>query len=213
MAVLNSDGTLTPVPTRIDGNGTITVLIAGDVTLVPLNVRANFTDIDFGTPYRHVTDEINTAAARMLVEGIGGGRFGRPEPVTAAQTATMLLRAMGVRVEFATVMAMGERYGVTNSTMLPGGPMSRIATATMMVNALKYLGLCPAMTAAEADGLLRGFTDVGSLTAQERLDLAVCVKLGLFQGFGDGTMQPGAVLRRSHMARLAVRFQDFMLKS
>ncbi|MNR39638.1 hypothetical protein D3C85_1578620 [compost metagenome] len=71
----------------------------------------------------------------------------------------------------------------------------------------------PTLSIQEANELwLKDFTDLQELTESERIDLAVSIKLGIFQGNGDGTMAPHAVLQRAHLASLAVRFQYNILK-
>ena len=210
MAILNEDGSLTPVPTRVDENGNLMVIVSGDVTLVPLKVEANFIDIDFGSQYQHVTEEINRAAALMIVEGVGNNLYAPAAEVTVQQTVTMFLRTMGVPVNWSTAMETGKTHGLAAANAIPGEPMTRIATATLMVNAMKDLGMNPILTAAEANEVLKGFADLGGLTEQQKMELAICVKLNLFQGFDDGTMRPLTELQRSHMASLAVRFQDMV---
>jgi arabinogalactan endo-1,4-beta-galactosidase len=210
MAILNEDGSLTPVPTRIDENGNLIVLVSGNVTLVPLKVEANFTDINLGSQNQHVIEEINRAAALMIVEGIGNNLYAPAAVVTVQQTVTMFLRAMGVPVNWNTAMETGKSHGLATSNENQTGPMTRIATATLMVHAMQDLGMNPVMTASEANEVLKGFTDLGNLTAQQKIELAICVKLNLFQGFGNGTVGPLADLQRSQMASLAVRFQDMI---
>jgi hypothetical protein len=210
MAILNEDGSLTPVPTRIDENGNLIVLVSGNVTLVPLKVEANFTDINLGSQNQHVIEEINRAAALMIVEGIGNNLYAPAAVVTVQQTVTMFLRAMGVPVNWNTAMETGKSHGLATSNENQTGPMTRIATATLMVHAMQDLGMNPVMTTSEANEVLKGFTDLGNLTAQQKIELAICVKLNLFQGFGNGTVGPLADLQRSQMASLAVRFQDMI---
>jgi hypothetical protein len=126
----------------------------------------------------------------------------------------MFLRAIGVPVEYNTALTTGASHGLNVATAVPTAPMTRIATATLLVNALKDVGMKPAMTAAEADTVLASFYDLATLTEQEKIDLAICVKLGIFKGYGGsraGEIGPEEVLQRSHMASLSVRLQDVIL--
>jgi hypothetical protein len=211
MAVLNADGTLTPVPTRVNADGSVVVLASGNVTLVPLSVEAHFTDLLFTEQYVDVAEEINRAASLMIVVGHGNGIFAPNDQVTEQQAVTMFLRAMGVPVAYETALTTGQAHGLNAATAIPTAPMTRIDTAVLIVNALKDVGMKPSVTAAEANTLLAGFTDVSGLTTAERDSLAICVKLGIFKGYGNGKIGPDEILLRSHMASLAVRLQDVML--
>jgi hypothetical protein len=209
MAILNVDGTLTPVPTRIDVSGDVVALISGNATLVPLNVEADFNDLRGLSSA--VQDEVNRAASLMIVNGVGGGNFNPNAEVTKQQAVTMFLRAMGVPVDYTTAMTTGTAHGLTTSIAIPEAPMTRIDTATLIVNALKDLGMKPVITKTESDKLLAAFTDLGGLTSSERDAMAICVKLKIFVGYGNGRIGPGDILLRSHMASLAVRLQDVVL--
>ncbi|MCL2201692.1 MAG: S-layer homology domain-containing protein [Oscillospiraceae bacterium] len=203
-------GTLRPVPTRIEGNYIITLLNA-DTVLVPLNVEANFTDIDFGPQFANVTDEINRAASMMIVQGQGQGVFAPTTSVTVQDAATMFLRAMGVPVEWGTAIQTAVAVGLTDGVINPSAPLSRVSTAVMIANALDAVGVDVNLTPAQVDQHLAPFTDLGGLDAAQREALAITVSLGIFRGAGDGLMDPDQPLRRSAIASLSVRLQDVFL--
>ncbi|MCL1829461.1 MAG: S-layer homology domain-containing protein [Oscillospiraceae bacterium] len=211
MAALNENGALTPVPTRVDAAGNVIVLISGDVVLVPLNVSAQFNDTFFGAEFTHVTDEINRAASLMIADGQGSGVFNPSAAVTAGEAATMLLRAMGAAVDWNTAADAAAAHGLIAAGVDIGEPMSRIDTAGMIVNALKDIGMQPTLTPDEANEILSGFTDLEGLSDAERVNLAACVKLGIFKGAGNGLMNPSGELTRAQTASLAVRLQDVIL--
>ena len=209
MARLNEDGTLTPVPTRIDAHGNIVVLLTESSILVPLNVTASFNDlihVNF-----NVQQEIERAASLLIVEGFGDGSFRPGVDVTVQQAVTMFLRATGIPVEWATAMATGLAHEFISEGMNPTAPMTRMDAAHLIVNALAHFGLNFNLSYDQIVTHLADFTDVDGLTAYEREVLAVTVKLGIFRGFGDGTLRPGDILNRSQMASLAVRLQDVLL--
>ncbi|MCL2366515.1 MAG: S-layer homology domain-containing protein [Oscillospiraceae bacterium] len=209
MAVLNPDGTLTPIPTKIDADGNVVVFLTKDAVLVPLDVWASFNDIDHLST--RVRDEILRAIGLMIIEGFGDGTFRPTDQVTTRQAVTMFLRATGIPVSYTTAMTTGAAHD-----FIPGGldgatPMTRIATAELIVAALAHFGIGYELTADDVDTLLAPFGDLDGLTETQRTALAVTVLLEIFQGFGDETMRPADVLTRSQMASLAVRMQDVML--
>ena len=209
MCKLNPDGTLTPVPTRIDKNGNIVVLLADDAILVPMAVHAHFSDL--GRVVSHVKDEIERAASLMVVEGFPNGTFHPGEAVTAQQAVTMFLRATGIPVDWATAMATGVESGFIGTGMTANGPMTRTQAAALIVNALKHFGLDFKLDKEEVDEYLKPFTDMVGQSEADRLTMAICVKLNIFRGSSANHMKPTGILNRSQMASLAVRLQDELL--
>ena len=209
MAILNEDGSLTPVPTRVTANGDVVVMLTEDAVLVPLNVQASFSDLVHVAA--HVSDEIKRAASLMVVEGYPDGTFHPGQQVTVQEAVTMFLRASGVPVEWASAMDTGVDSGFIGSGAIPTDPMSRIAAAQLIVDALGHFDMKFHMEAAEISSLLAPFDDLGGLSGPQREAMAACVKVGIFKGMNANTMNPGGVLNRSQMASLAVRLQDVFL--
>jgi hypothetical protein len=197
------DGELVPVPTRIDRNGNITVLVSGNVTLVPLNVEADFIDIDFGPQFGHVADEILRAASMLIVMGRGDGVFDPTAQVTTQEAVTMFLRASGVPVTFTQAVSIAQNLNLIGTVGDQRTPMTRIQTATLISNSLSYLGMEVTMTVAQARTRLAGFTDIGNLSNDQLIALAICVDLDIFRGAGGGVMNPNAVLQRRHTLKHA----------
>jgi len=209
MAVLENDGSLTPIPTRINADGNVVVMLSSSATLVPFVVTATFTDLRHVN--QHVATEIERAASLLLVEGFGDGTFRPGEQVTVQQAVTMFLRASGIPVQWATAMRTGAEHNFIPMGMSPNVPMTRLQTAQMIVNALASLGVNIELTQEEVDYILTPFDDVDGLTPEQRAMLAITVRLGIFRGFGDGRLGIENILNRSQMASLAVRYQNVLL--
>jgi len=208
MAMLNVNGTLTPIPTRVV-NGRVSVLLTEDAVLVPLNVSATFTDL--GRLNANVRAEIERAASLAIVEGFLGGTFRPGDEVTAQQTVAMFLRATGIPVEWESAIATGVEAGFITSVAVADAPMTRIQTAQLIVNALEHFGLLFALTDEDVAEILARFPDADALTTEQRLALAISVNLDIFRGHVDTTIRPNEVLNRSQMASLAVRLQSVLL--
>ncbi|MCL2201830.1 MAG: S-layer homology domain-containing protein, partial [Oscillospiraceae bacterium] len=178
---------------------------------VPLNVEVNFIDINFGRQFQHVTDEINLAASLMIIQGRGNGIFDPTAMVTNQEAVTMFLRALGVPVDYSTAMVTARESGLNGIGAVPDAPMSRVNTARLIVNALYAMGMDPQISEQLAQSVLADFPDAGNLTGDERLALAICVYLGIFQGAAGGSLNPNQTLQRSQMASLAVRLQEVIL--
>ncbi len=90
----------------------------------------------------------------MIVNGVGGGEFAPNAEVTEQQAVTMFLRAMGVPVSYDTAIATGAAHGLASSYAVPDAPMSRIDTASLIVNALADMGMQPTIKADDANKIL-----------------------------------------------------------
>ena len=218
MAILGDDGRLVPVPTMVSDDETITVVISGEQTLVPLSVVSDFTDVTghWGMEW------IARAASLMIIEGRGEGAFRPSDTVTNAETTTIFLRAFGIATNseapslvgidqsgwYAPYLNTAAQRGWISGGITPGAPITRVEIAGLIVNALNDLGLGASIPSDEVEPILAQFRDLGGLTEQERERMAICVRLGIFMGNGDGTLGARGVLTRAHMAVLAVRLQS-----
>ena len=223
MAILNDDLTFTAIPARFNADGSVTVIIADTVTLVALRVGSDFIDMD--ELLQHVQDEINTAAARMIVQGVGNNRFDPTRTVLTSEAVTMFMRAMGMPADadapavsgvnqeawFAAYLNTAVANELIGGNVSPTAPMTRIQAAELLANALEVFGMRPELTESEIDALLSDFSDLQGLTQTQREALAVTVYHEIFRGHVGGTMGPNDQLTRSQMASLAVRFQNLIL--
>jgi len=144
MAMVNPDGTLTPVPTRVV-NGRLVVLLTEDAVLVPLSVSATF--IDLKHVGANVRVEIERAASMTIVEGFPDGTFRAGDEITVQQAVAMFLRATGVPVQWVNAMAVGTDVGFIADGMTGTAPMTRIQSAQLIVNALEHFGFVFVLTA------------------------------------------------------------------
>jgi hypothetical protein len=213
MAILHEDGTITPVPTRIDEDGNIIIFVTlrGDVTLVPLAVTANFADI--GAQTQNVQEEINRAASLKIIQGVGDGVFNPTAAVTNQEATTMFLRAIGTPVEFETALNTANNAGLIGAGIVAGEPMTRIEAAKLAANVLELVGKEWEITVAQAEAAIADFDDLDGLSDEEKIALAVTVHFDIFQGAGGGLMNPNATIQRSQMASVAVRLQDVILNT
>jgi hypothetical protein len=153
LAMLNADGTLTPVPTAVHADGTVTALVRGGAVLLPLRVEVRFTDLGGGTRRAEVAD----AAERLIVEGRGDGRFDPNAPVTARESAAMLLRALGVPFAYGDALTVGAARGLNAPGASADAPVTRPQAAELLANALEDAGLASSLSGGQADALLAGY--------------------------------------------------------
>ncbi len=226
MARLNADGTLSPVPTKIEvinGKQVVVAILRNDSTLVPMNVVPNFKDI--GQLSSGVSADIDRAAAMMIFDGVGDNKFQPNKPVTYAESTTAFLRTIGIPLDnsspavsginqtkwYSDAMNTAVKEGLITNSTNPEGQLKRVDAASLMVDILASMKIKPTLTADEVNAALRNYKDDATLTVEQRTDMAICIKLGIYKGYNDGTMRPDATVLRSQMASLAVRLQNVIL--
>ena len=209
-------GVLTPtgkypvdVPSVLDADSGKLVRKVGDGLQNFGGSGAVFNDI--GNLLPNVRIEVEKAASMGIVEGFPDGSFRPSNQVTTQEAVTMVLRVIKVPVEWATAMETGVANGLISSGLNPNAPMSRIATAQLLANALKSLDKLPELTDTKVKELLSMYSDLGGLTGDAALAMAVTIDAVIFTGHVGGTMDPDGILNRSQMASIAVRLSDVIL--
>ncbi|MFA9444400.1 S-layer homology domain-containing protein [Egicoccus sp. AB-alg6-2] len=189
---------------------------ASDAPCPPDTPRAPFLDV---SPASTHAAGIDCAYALELVAGVTEDRFAPQRPVTRAQAATLVARALdtaGVTLppaasgtDFADVpaahrdnvrrlQAAGVVQGRADGTFGGSADVSREQFASLMVRALSYARGLDVRAAA------RGvFSDVTSEAHTANVEAAA--EQGLLQGRTDGTFGPAASTRREQAASVAAR--------
>ena len=85
-------------------------------------------------------------------------------------------------------------------------PITREETARMLWNFAKYLG-----RDVTPDGDLSGFTDAGAVSEGSLEAMRWAVGIGLVNGMGDGTLDPGGSATRAQIAALIERMCELVL--
>lgn len=188
----------------------------GDVPAVHLTTAAvldwiggvtgivTFSDL-VGTPH---ADAIIAIAERGLTSGRGDGTFGPDRPITRAQMASVLTRALGlppVEADFAdvpadhphnasigAVVAAGITSGRADGTFGPDAPVTRGQMATFLLRALD-LEPVPA-DVADVDISHPHYHSIGAI-----------MQAGISTGRADGTFAPSQVVTRGQIASFLTR--------
>ena len=154
--------------------------------------------------------------ARELMNGMDETHFAPEGNLTRGQLVTTLYRLAGEPevVEPATftdvkagryyteAVAWGEDLGIvkgmTDDTFSPEGTVTREQAATFLYRYVtNYLKQEPGQGAD-----LQAFADGGKVQDYAKTAMSWAVAEGFFEGYGDGTLRPGAVLTRAQMAKL-----------
>ncbi|MFZ5595833.1 MAG: S-layer homology domain-containing protein [Bacillota bacterium] len=152
---------------------------------------------------------IELLAGAGIVSGVDGTRFEPDRPVTRAEFASLLARALGIRMDdavacpFKDVQAgrwyAGAVSAVYNAGLIKGdgdgsfrpeSAITREEVAAVLSRAMKLQSPEQKMT----------FKDAGLISAWAREGVAASVCRGLIKGFPDGTFRPGDTASRAQCA-------------
>ena len=172
-----------------------------------------FADLNTDRWYHEYTDYV---IARELMNGMDETHFAPEGNLTRGQLVTTLYRLAGEPevAEPATfsdvkagryyteAVAWGEDLGIvkgmTDDTFSPEGTVTREQAATFLYRYVtNYLKQEPGQGAD-----LKAFADGGKVQDYAKTAMSWAVAEGFFEGYGDGTLRPGAVLTRAQMAKL-----------
>lgn len=120
-------------------------------------------------------------------------------PATQGDVCAMVISALGIDD--------GNAVAEIGAGLSPEAAITRIHTAVLISKALEQLNIRPELSDSEINELLSGFSDLAGISAEERGQLAVCVKLGIFVGNGNGTMTPNGSLLNKQMEILDAKLQ------
>jgi len=180
--VLEADGTLRPVPTRVtlrDGRVLAIIRSMTNSSYALIGRQVEFSDMG-----RHWAQaEVYDLASQLVINGVGQGRFAPDQPVTRAEFAAILVRALGLPEEedavgnsdvnpddwFAGAVAAARQYGIVSGyadgTFRPNQSITRQEAMVMVARALKLAGLETDLPDETAEAALGSFAD-GETAAQ-----------------------------------------------
>lgn len=169
---------------------------------------------------------IGKLASRMILNGKPGGVYAPNEPITRAEFASLLVRALGLggsaagnsafvdigaQAWFAgdvgTAAAAGLAQGTADGRFRPDNAITRQEIAVMLVKSLRLLDPSASETSDESPNL-GSFKDGGAIADWARQSLQTAVQAGLLQGNAAGELRPGDAATRAETAVLLGRLLD-----
>jgi hypothetical protein len=164
-------------------------------------------------------DEIMWMLERKIIEGIGNNLFNPNGTVTRAEFAKMMVLTLNLQKytpdtpSFLDVKKNSWEYQYVESAKpyltgfrtpsgdyyYPSRPAVREDMAVALVNALGY------QSETYDESLLRRFTDAGQINPNLRKHVALAVKHGLMEGYGNNTFKPQGTLTRAEASKLLYR--------
>ena len=202
----NEDGTWTFIQPGCDVTVTVTFDCGGG-ELCPTH---DMGDVD-QTQWYH--DAVDWAVASGAILGYGDGTFGPEATLARSEMATVLWRMAGRPGADSTVLpadvpsgewftsavtwslAEGVFNGNSDGSFDPAGAVTREQAACVLYNRAEAAG---EDVSVRAD--LSGFKDASELSGWARDAMSWAVAEGVFNGTGDGRLEPGRAISRSELA-------------
>jgi len=220
-AVVEPDGTLRPVPTRIefvDGKYYAVIRSMTNSLYALVGKTAAFADVE-----NHWSkDVVNDMASRLVVNGRSNGHYEPDRPITRAEFAAVLVRGLGLKpddrpVTFTDVSAADWYYrevqtayqygivqGYTDGTFRPMERITREQAVAMLSRATALAGITSRRTDSPAEAL-RPFADADQVSAWAIPAMADGVDAGLITGRNGQRLAPKEWLTRAETAVLVHR--------
>ena len=201
---------------EIDDVWVVTIRSYSNSVYVTLQNAIAFEDVE-----RHWgRADIGLAAAKGLVEGVGNGKFAPDTPVTRAEFAAMLVRALGrwapagmeapyedVKRDawyfdaIATAKELGLLDFANGAGFNPDQPLIREEMASMLAAAVALEQ--PTATAEEVD--LNEYGDIGDVNTAYLDDIRLVVRLNIMIGTSGDTFSPKGETTRAQAAVVLIR--------
>ncbi|WP_135548735.1 S-layer homology domain-containing protein [Paenibacillus cymbidii] len=222
--VLHDDGTVTPVPTVVElRNGRYYARVSSltNSAYAVIGYSHSFADMKGHWAQSQVSD----MASRLIVDGVSDTAFEPERPITRAEFAAILVRALGLPADggkppfadvpagawYAGAAASAAAYGLIggyeDGTFRPDQPISRQEAFTMLGAALKLAG--QQTDGGNADKTLAAFADRASVADWALAGTAALVNAGIIDGRASG-LAPLASISR---AEAAVAIQRLLIRT
>jgi len=201
---------------QIDGVWYVMISSLSNSVYVVADNPISFADMQkhWGKPH------VDLAAAKGLVEGVGGGRYDPEKSVTRAEFTAMLVRALGRSTstggtapyndvligawyfgEVAAAKELGLLDFVSDSGFNPNKPLTREEMASMLAAAVSL----ERVPIAEEEASLGKYKDIDSVDAAYLDDVYLMIKLHILEGTSANTFSPKAAATRAEAAIVFVR--------
>ncbi len=225
--VVKPDGTFYHVPTWVTIINGKYYAVINSLTNSTYSVVWN--PVEFSDVNRHwAKASANNMGSRMVVTGVGAGKYEPDRNMTRAEFATVIVKALGLEpgigsssfsdVDSAmwysgyikTAVAYGIIKGYNANTFGPEDMITREQAFTMLANAMKTTGLNVALADSDIASLLGTYEDGARVAKYAGSSTAACLKTGIVSGRKNNVLAPKAYVTR---AEVAVMVEKLLQKS
>lgn len=173
--------------------------------------------------YTWAEADIEAMAAKDIVNKTARNTFSPSQPVTRADFAYMLMRALGLRADsfeqfadvpigvyYADALAEGKALGILKGIGDEKyNPDAEISRQDLLVICARGMRAKTAMDAGDT-GILADFSDKEAISEYAVADMAAMVRENIIKGNADGTMNPLGNATRAEAAVIMARIMKWM---
>ncbi|WP_438448069.1 S-layer homology domain-containing protein [Gorillibacterium sp. sgz5001074] len=221
--VLHADGTFSHVPTAIaliDGKYVAKINSLTNSTYSVISSPRSFADVNT----HWAKEEIHDMGSRLVIDGIGDGRFEPDRDITRAEFVAILVKGLGLMRQGAgkdvfsdvtkdnwyyDAAAIAYEYGIIdgyeNGTFGPEDRITREQAMTMAARAMKLTGLKVELNPIEAEKLLSAYEDAAYSAEYSKSSIATCLKAGIVTGRDGNLVAPKNNITRAEVAVIVRR--------
>lgn len=225
--VLNADGTLTHVPTKVirkDGAYYAEINSLTNSTYSVIWNPKTFADVE--THWSKAA--VNDMGSRLVLKGVDGENFAPDRQITRGEFAAVISRALGLHTtlgasalhlkdiqshpleqDIRIAASYGLLGGYSDGTFRPDLTISRAEAMVILAGAMKLTGLETAVSAEESARLLGAFADQAEFKNWYAAPVASVLKEQIAQGYGGKLHADDKVTR----AQAAVMLQKLLQKA
>ncbi|SEC13089.1 S-layer homology domain-containing protein [Paenibacillus sp. GP183] len=203
-----------------DGKTVATAKRTGTSIYALMELNKGFTDI-----VNHWSrEDVQLLANKIVIDGMTDTTFAPDRNITRAEFAALVVRSLGIDPSgaasekfsdvkssdwFVNVVGAAAKAnlidGYEDGTFRPDAQINREELATMVIRAMRYAGMSPAVSASQQDSLLSSFTDAGQIVFA-KAEIAAAINAGVINGMTDSTIGPRQQATRAQSAVMLKRY-------
>jgi hypothetical protein len=216
--VLNADGTVRHVPTRVEqrnGKSVAVVSSLSNSTYALVERPVAFADMQT----HWAKEAVHSLASRLVVNGVDDTSYLPDAAITRAQFAALIVRALGLAEAgttspysdvadgewYTAAVAKAKEYGLIdgyeNGTFRPSQTITREEAMAILARAIKVTGM-PVQANTDAQTILAMFADHADISEWAKSSAALVVTGGLVHGNGQSLMPKQEITRAESAAIL-----------
>ena len=215
-------GELTFVPaifSIINGQTEVTIKRPGNSLYAVVKSSQTFDDVKG----HWAKADVELLASKLVIKGVSDHSFAPNSPITRAEFATLLVRALGLNEEVSTkfsdvpanswftgtvgaAVKAGLIEGFDDTSFKPNERISREQMAVMVTRAMKFAGQSAAIDLNQLDQ----FTDSTGLSVWSKEAVAQAVIAGIVNGATETTFAPAAYATRAEAAVMLKRLLQYV---
>ncbi|NOU96460.1 hypothetical protein GC093_25055, partial [Paenibacillus sp. LMG 31456] len=204
-----------------DGITTATIKRNGNSVYTIVENNKSFADL----ANHWAKEDIKLLANKLVVDGVSDNRFEADRPITRAEFAALLVRALAMdpaaaKASFsdvkdadwyaeavATAVSAGIISGYEDGAFRPNKEITREEQAAMIIRAMTYVGVDTGITQAQSKlgDILAPFKDAGKIV-WAKSEIAAAIQSGLMNGMTTDTLESGSHATRAQSVVLLKRF-------